>query len=309
MDIAFTADAVLSTAMLRARGLSQRQIEKLVTRGGLHRVEKGVFTTSPPTGRLLMQALQLRRPQLVYTGRTALQLYRGEEPTTPLEGLVLPGKSLGGPATLRLRRRRKIYYREVGGLLLSPPVRAAADCLDEVPEQELIVFLEQQYAGRTGRTQLERDLHAVLRVPRRLRNLINRAAIGADSEAERKVFRALRAHGLKVVQNHEIGGYFFDGVLPDARLIVEIDGFRYHSGEARETFVIDRWKANYAVRNGYRVLRYSGSCVKHHLDLVVAQISAAAHDLEEPLFPEVHQVWRWHETLNRDGPWIREVAQ
>lgn len=309
MDINLEDNAVLDTAELRNRGFSQRRIEKLVRRGHLHRVEKGIFTTAPPTGTLLLQALQVRRPLLVYTGRTAMQLYCGETITLPIEGLVQKGKSRDGSGLLNLRIRRKIPYRKHEGLMLSPPVGAVADCLGDVPEAELIGFLEQQYTGHQGRILMEAELNALLRVPQQLRTLISRAAIGADSEAEREVFRALRAKELKVVQNHEIGGYFFDGVLPDVKLIVEIDGFRYHSGEARETFVLDRWKANYAVRNGYRVLRYSGSCVKYHLDLVVEQITAAAHNLEEPLFSEEHQVWRWHETLNRDGPWVREVAQ
>jgi very-short-patch-repair endonuclease len=309
VDINLGDNAVLDTAELRSRGLSQRKIEELVRRGRLHRVERGIFTTAPPTGVLLLQALQVRRPQLVYTGRTALQLYCGETITLPVEGLVQKGRSRDGSAMLNLRIRRKIPYREHEGLLLSPPVGAVADCLGDVAEAELIDFLEQQYTGPRGRVLMEAELNALLRVPRALRSLISRAAIGADSEAEREVFRALRARGLTVVQNHGIGGYFFDGVLPDARLIVEIDGYRYHSAESRETFVADRWKANYATRHGYRVLRYSGSCVKYHLELVVEQIVAAARDLEEELFSEEHQVWEWHETLNRDGPWMREVAQ
>lgn len=309
MGINLEENAVLGTAELRGRGLSQRQIEGLVRRGLLHRVEYGVFTTAPPTGPLLLEALQMRRPQLAYTGRTALQLYRGEELTLPVEGLVPKGRSGDGSSLLNLRIRRKIPYREHEGLLLSPPVGAVADCLGEIAESVLLQFLEEQYTGHRGRLLMEAELSALLRVPQKLRVLISRAAIGADSEAEREVFRALRARGLKVVQNHEIGGYFFDGVLPDARLIVEIDGYRYHSGESRETFVADRWKANYATRHGYQVLRYSGSCVKHHLELVVEQITAAAHGLEEQLFSEEHPVWKWHETLNRDGPWIHEVAQ
>ncbi|MCS5478226.1 DUF559 domain-containing protein [Corynebacterium sp. YIM 101645] len=256
-----------------------------------------------------MRALSHRRPYLVFTGRTALQLYSGTQVTTPLSGLVRPPRSAHGSALLTLRRRRRVFYREHDRVLVSPPVVAVADCLGDAAETELIDFLEQQYTGRQGRILMEAELNALLRVPRQLRDLISRAAIGADSEVEREVFRALRARGLKVVQNHEIGGYSFDGVLPGVKLIVEIDGYRYHAGESREIFVIDRWKANYAVRHGYRVLRYSGSCVKHHLDLVVEQIVAAAHDLEEPLFSEEHQVWEWHETVNRDGPWIREVAQ
>ncbi|WIM71107.1 DUF559 domain-containing protein [Corynebacterium suedekumii] len=300
--------AIVDTAMLRDRGLNQKQIERLVRTGRLYRVEQGVFTTSPPEGDLLLRALCHRRPALVFTGRTALELHEGREITLPVQAVVLPGKSLSGPATLTLRRRKAIRFQHVRGLKVTLGAVSVADA-EDMSDADLIAHLEDRYAGRAGKIALEAEMGTISRVPARLRHLIARASIGADSDAERQVFRELRARGIRVDQNRQIGGYFFDGVIEEGRVIVEVDGYRFHSAENRETFIRDRWKANYATRRGYRVLRYTGSCVRYHLDEVVEQIIAAVEGLDEELPTEAHPVWSWHETLVRDGSWWQEVAQ
>ncbi|WIM73212.1 type IV toxin-antitoxin system AbiEi family antitoxin domain-containing protein [Corynebacterium suedekumii] len=106
--------AIVDTAMLRDRGLNQKQIERLVRTGRLYRVEQGVFTTSPPEGDLLLRALCHRRPALVFTGRTALELHEGREITLPVQAVVLPGKSSPArqPSPLRRRKRHPLPARQ-----------------------------------------------------------------------------------------------------------------------------------------------------------------------------------------------------
>lgn len=301
-------DAVVDTAMLKANGVSAHHIAVLVQAGQLHRVERGVYTTSPPAGILLLRALAHRRPTLVYSGKTAFELHSEQELTLPLTGRVLYGSSDTGTPLLTLRQSRKLPFESIGELKVVSPVSAVADHLDQ-DDSELLDFLEKAYRRKEGRQLLERHLEQLPRVSPGLASLLGRAAVGGDSDAERKVFRRLRERGLVVEQNKDIGGYLFDGVIEAAQLIVEIDGYKYHSAESRETFIADRWKANYAVRHGYRVLRYSGSCVEYHLEDVVEQIAAAVNEDPEHLGTEARQVWRWHNTFIRDGPWWAEVAQ
>ena len=84
---------------------------------------------------------------------------------------------------------------------------------------------------------------------------------------------------------------------------MEIDGYQFHSAESRESFVQDRWKANLATRRGYRVLRYSGSCVRHHLEPVVEQIVATAQGSSAQLVTERLPVWKWHHVFTRGPAW------
>ncbi|AJE32003.1 hypothetical protein B842_00735 [Corynebacterium humireducens NBRC 106098 = DSM 45392] len=304
----FGDHTVVDSALLRGRGLTQRQIERLVANGHLHRVEQGLFTTRKPEGLLLLQALCHRRPNLVFTGRTALELRRDQPLTLPVQALVPRGRSSNSTPLLQLRRRKEPRFRQVRGLRLALPAVSVADA-DDLPDGELIAYLESEFAGHQGKRQLEAEVACMPRVPGRFRALVSRASIGADSEAERQVARALSARGLRVEQNVLLGGYYFDILLPTARVIVEIDGFRYHSAERRETFVRDRWKANYATRHGYRVLRYSGSCVRHHPEEIVAQVVAAVEGLAEELDTESTPVWEWHDILTGQPPVNAEMAQ
>ena len=298
----FGNDQIVDSAALRARGLSQRQIERLVRAGRLHRVEPGVFTASPPEGKLLLRALVHRRPDLVFTGRTALQLRQGGAITLPVQAVTSVGRSGHSSAKLSLVRRRETRHEEVAGFRVTLRAVAVGDA-DEVADAELIAYLEGEFTGHQGKEALAAEVATMLRVPARFHRLVSGAAIGADSEAEREVARALIARGVAIEQNVFIGHYYFDIVLPEAGIIVEIDGYQFHSAESRESFVQDRWKANLATRRGYRVLRYSGSCVRHHLEPVVEQIVATAQGSSVQLVTERLPVWKWHHVFTRGPAW------
>lgn len=303
------ANRVVSLKLMVDNGVSRNQVRRLVAEGQMFRVERGVFTTSKPEGTLLLQALLLRRPHLIFTGRTAIELLTDAPLTRPIVGIVRPGDSNHSTPLLTVKRRRHCPFREHEGLNIALPAVAVADALGEVGEDKLLDFLESSYATRKGKQKLEQDLRGFARMPGKLKSLLSHAAIGADSVPEKQVFRELRRRGLQVVQNQQIGAYFLDGVLEKAKIIVEIDGFAFHSAEFQDTFVRDRWKQNLAMRQGYRVLRYSGSCVMYHLDKVVEQIVAAADGDPTPLRSESRAVWEWHETYMRDGPLGAGMAQ
>lgn len=298
----FGNDQIVDSAALRARGLSQRQIERLVRAGRLHRVEPGVFTTSPPEGKLLLRALVHRRPDLVFTGRTALQLRQGGAITLPVQAVTSVGRSGHSSAKLSLVRRRETRHEEVAGFRVTLRAVSVGDA-DEVADAELIAYLEGEFTGHQGKEALAAEVATMLRVPARFHRLVSGAAIGADSEAEREVARALIARGVAIEHNVFIEHYYFDIVLPEAGIIVEIDGYQFHSAESRESFVQDRWKANLATRRGYRVLRYSGSCVRHHLEPVVEQIVATAQGSSAQLVTERLPVWKWHHVFTRGPAW------
>lgn len=85
------------------------------------------------------------------------------------------------------------------------------------------------------------------KIPVRRRERIRRASIGADSETERMLFRALKERGYTFEQNALLGQYFRDGVHEPAKLVVK-----------------DYWKANDAMARGYRHLTFSDVCIDLH---------------------------------------------
>lgn len=90
-----------------------------------------------------------------------------------------------------------------------------------------------------------------------------------------------------LVERHRIEGVvfqfeppWFDGVrgvvdaaVPSARLVIELDGRRWHT--ARERFEDDRARDRAAAEHGWRVLRFTWGDVHRRPEMVVASIRAA----------------------------------
>lgn len=281
---------IFTTQELYDAGIGRHHISTLVRRGALHRVIPGLYTTSRPYGKFLLQALQHQRPDIVFTGRTAAQLHNGHRVTTPVTVLVARDKTFrSGPLVTVIRAQHRPFTL-IDGLRVATPLRAALD----IPAEEdgsAVALLDRHYTGRHARAQVEKDLTAFGRTPAILRRRINGASIGADSETERTLFRALRKRGYAFECNKLIGNYFRDGVYEPMKVMVEIHGHQYHNHINVQ--VKDYWKANDAVARGYRHMSFSDICIDLHLarvvDLIVAVIEGEEREVE--LMGEWHAAW------------------
>jgi len=110
-----------------------------------------------------------------------------------------------------------------------------------------------------------------------LRRLAREAAGGALSVAERRCHELLRRAGITGwqanVQVRDHAGVIgrADVLFEEARLVIEIDGYRAHGPEA---FQRDRTRQNRLVAAGYRVLRFTWHDLVHRPGHVVAQVRA-----------------------------------
>lgn len=129
------------------------------------------------------------------------------------------------------------------------------------------------------------------RVPKPLKEAIRHAAIGADSPPERTLSRQLRAEGIFPKHNVLIAGYRFD--LKIGRLLVEVDGWKYHKHSV--TFQADRTKQNAAVAHDYTVLRFTADDIIHHLSQAVLLVKATLEVLKggSPQLPTSATVPYW----------------
>jgi very-short-patch-repair endonuclease len=76
------------------------------------------------------------------------------------------------------------------------------------------------------------------------------------SDLERRFLRLLRAHDLPMPSvNQRIGPYTVDFLWREQRLVVELDGYAYHSD--RPTFTSDRTRDRYLQTRGLRTARVS----------------------------------------------------
>jgi very-short-patch-repair endonuclease len=297
--------------LLRRYG-SGKAITAAVARGELHRVAWGMYVREPPTDLVRLEAMRIRQRNLTYTGETAAFIYDLGPMTWPATGRTWRrGSHHGGPqlelSTGRVRRHRKIH-----GLYVTTPVETAVDLAELGYDRAVLEdFLTRSYAGAKGNDILAEDLAAM--PPRRraaasrlLDGVITGTASKLELRAVRAILAALGGTEVTVLVNAKVGGYRFDVVIPEARVLVEIDSYAYHAadGERRDsrTFAGDRWKANAATRRGWTVLRYADVCVDAVPEMVGEQVAdTVRYNLahrprwrRDGLLRTDHPFWWWH---------------
>lgn len=106
------------------------------------------------------------------------------------------------------------------------------------------------------------------------RRLLQGAADGARSQAERRLLAVLRAADVTGwVANYPLGGYVVDVAFPDVKVAIEVDGFAFHSDTA--AFQNDRLRQNRIALLGWQVLRFTWLDLTEYPDRVLATIHSA----------------------------------
>ena len=148
---------VVTTAQLLRQGWTESKIRHSLRKQRLFRVFRGVYADVPVTPLVIAFACVLVRPDIVFEGRTAIELYRGQEVTLPLRARVRSGNLRKGIAHVaRLRRTRLKAYDLVEGL----PVVLPVDAAQGAPELDgrCMGLLDDSYAGKFGPERLAKDL-------------------------------------------------------------------------------------------------------------------------------------------------------
>jgi very-short-patch-repair endonuclease len=286
----YTDRPIWTTAQLRAAGHTNRDIRRGVEQGELTRVAHGYYVSTDDP-RVTLMAFAKAYPGITFTGRTAAFLF-GALPMEWPATAEHPTSRTAAPR-LVLRRRAKGPTRQVEWVDAAVPARVAVELMD-TDEDTAVRVLERGYPGFTGTRRLEEDTEALTRRERtRLASILPRAVLGTASGLERTavtvVKRALAdevAAGLVTVETNTLfRGYWFDLVIREARLLIEIDSYAFHGeGRARRSaFVRDRHKGNQATRWGWLLLRYPDHAVKHMPGYVGAEVAdtvrfVLAHD-------------------------------
>jgi very-short-patch-repair endonuclease len=276
-EIAALADSrhgVVTRALLLNAGFTERQIERRVQAGRLHRLYYGVYAVGHrrltiegrwmaatlATGGVLSHATAatawaLRRSSGVIhvtvagdAGRKRRQGIKVHRSTTltPAEMTVLNGIPITTPARTIIDLSRVLEGR------------ALEHVLDLADQRGLINFDHLRAANSAS-------LQAVLQ---------NYRPAETRSELEEALLRLCDDHGIpRPETNTRIEGIEVDAVWRDARLVVEIDGFRYHRAPSR--FESDREKDVMLELMGWRVLRFTGRQLEDRGDWVAAAITGA----------------------------------
>lgn len=243
---------VVTTADLLQAGFSEGTVARLVARGWLRRLHRGVYLVGALETPLTRPAAALLAtgPNAALSHRTAATLWNllPAQPTEPIHITLLN-------ANRRSRRGLTIHH---------------AERLETTRRHGLRVTSAPQTLAQLTGDERERAYNEA-----QILRLIPRDEAGPDmtrSEAERRLLDLIRRAGLPLPRtNVKVRGHEVDLYWPEQRLVVEFDGWAYHS--TRAAFERDRRRDADLQLAGERVIRVTHRQLTRGPEQVVARFA------------------------------------
>ena len=256
---------LITTGQLEAVGIKRGRIAVRLRRGTLHRVHHGVYLVGHQV--LLPRALELAAvlacgPGSLISHRSAAALWGLASAPADEVHVTVVGRDRRSRPGLVVHRARELDRADRSrkdGIPVTSPARALVEYAATAPPDELERAIAEAYALKLVN---ERDIQRALeRAPNRsgvgrLRAELDREGgpQWTQSEAERRLLRLIREARLPIPQTQvRIVGWPADFFWPRHKLIVEVDGYPFHSHKT--AFERDRRRDAAHVAAGYRVVR------------------------------------------------------
>lgn len=252
---------------LLGAGISAEVIDRRLRIGALKRIYRGVYFAGhgpwPPLARECAAVL-VCSPNALIRGETAALAWR-----LPVEHggdvqVAVVGRRIRGARGIDVRTIGALHpgeLRRIGGIPVTSP---ALTLLEIAGTQSPTVLAKAVNEARVRRLLRPDELAATImahekrRGARALANLLSEEAstLATESEAEARCLAVMMEHGLEPTRSQaKIGPYRVDFLYEPERLIVEVDGYRYHGTRFR--FLHDRRRSAYLVSQGYVVFPIS----------------------------------------------------
>ena len=237
---------IVSRSELLAAGVSRRQIEARLASGTLIAVFPGVYAVAPfpalPRYARESAALVACRPRALLARRSAAQLWKlPVEAPKEIEVLVVGRhrRSLTGVRVSSIEALGSGELRWVNGLPVTSPALTLLDLAANLDRDELLAAVHEARVNDAKLT--DHQLRSTLREhPNRrgagsLGDLLRSegTAKATRSEAERLALRLMHRHGLDPESDVRVGRYRVDFLFRAERLVVEVDGYRFHGTPER----------------------------------------------------------------------------
>ena len=280
-ELAAQQHGVVAVWQLTGLGYTRDQIAARTRTGRLHRRHRCVYVVGHPKLTLRgrwMAAVLACGPDAALSHRAAATLHglrrvgSGDIDVTATRRHTIAG--------VRCHLTRRLDPRDVtliDGIRVTTLERTLLDNAEVLPARQFSAAMEQ--AQRDDRLDLRRIDAVIARNPGRhgakpLQEAMDELVDDppwTQSELERR-FRALATeHGLPTpLFNQYVEGELVDVLWPDRRVVVEVDGWRFH--KTRRAFEADRARDAKLVAAGYRVIRYTSRRIKEEPAAVAAQL-------------------------------------
>jgi len=276
---------MITHRQLVACGLRRGAIRRRLEAGRLRQMHRGVYLAGPvmpPLGEEMAAVLACGAG--AYVGHASAAFLHGLPPhpakPDPVTVAVV-GRDLRRP-DIDIRRTTTLAEdeaTEVEGIPVTTPARTILDLAAALPSAELAALIAEAYAqGLTSAGQLRSLIarHRGRPGTAALREMLarERGPKITDSEAERRFLTLVRAAGLPEPRaGVRMHGYRVDFLWPGERLVVEVDGYRFHSSGAR--FRSDRRRDQDLIAHGLTVMRVAWSHIVDEPYALIARLAAA----------------------------------
>jgi very-short-patch-repair endonuclease len=284
-EIAGRQDNVITREQLVALGIGRGAIAHRLTDGLLQRMHQGVYLIGPAAPTVIARA---RAASLacgdgaVISHRTAAELWELAPQAGGDAHVTVAGRNPGRRPGICLHRVIALARFEMVSrqrLTVTSPARTICD----LAGTESIWATEEALSeARTRGLVTDRQLLSVIeRAPTRRGSAVIRALLRSEAEsgytrsaAERRMRKLLRAAQLSLPRlNVPLLGYVADFLWPREKLIVEVDGYKFHG--SRGKFESDRKRDLVLTAAGYRVVRVTWRQMRDEALFVVARIAQA----------------------------------
>jgi very-short-patch-repair endonuclease len=285
--LAAAQSRVVKWQQLRDAGLAPNSIAYRAAVGWLYRVHPGIYLLEPPATAskttLFAAAVYACGDGALLSHLSAAELWGLLAAQTGDIHVTAIGRNPGERRQgVRVHRAVRLDTRDVRTrhrIRLTSPARTALDVATLLDGDELELLLA---TARVERLASDRELRAVLRRypshpgAARLKTVMRRDGGPAftRSKAEQLMLRLCRQAQLPTPKtNTRLNGYEVDFYWPDAKLVVEVDGYEFHKD--RKAFERDRERDATLTAAGYRVIRITWRALTERPFVVIARIAQA----------------------------------
>ncbi len=256
-------------AQLVQLGLAPRAIARRIQAGRLVVAHKGVYGVGhlprEPIARAAAAVLACGPGAVLSHGSAASLWDLTGHWEFPLEVTAPTERRRPGITTHRSRALIRADIRNHLGIRTTSPARTILDIGPRLSDRALTRAVND--ARHRGRLHVNAIVELLDRCPthpgaKRLRAVIEAPAGPTRSEFEDAFVELARRHGLPTPQvNTHLNGYEVDALFPGDGLIVELDGWEFHSD--RSAFEDDRERDAAMLERGYETVRITWERVRN----------------------------------------------
>jgi very-short-patch-repair endonuclease/predicted transcriptional regulator of viral defense system len=282
--IATAQHGIVTRAQLVDAGMDPKRIDNWLRRGRLHAIHRGVYALIPPAalaplgapmaavlacdeGAILSHLSSAALWGFVPWGSRELHVTLSSGHRRPQTGIR--HHRLKAPLDPRdVTRRRNIPVATAARAVVEIAGELSTRDLERALDEAIVRRVTTREAVRGAQRRAGRHPGAAV-----LRGLIAVTG-GSRSQAERMLRALARRGGLPPPQvNAHLGGFEVDFLWPVERVIVEVDGYAFHS--SRAAFERDHQRDATLQGMGFRILRITWRQLMQEPEFVLVQLARA----------------------------------